>query len=59
MKTGTVELAETYKGYDITIETYITEADTSFYVVTFCGDEVVHESLTEARAFIDAIAEEA
>lgn len=39
-----------YKDYEIIEEAY-------GYVVLYCGDEVVHESIEEAKAFIDEITE--
>lgn len=43
-------IVETYREYDIYKEPF-------GYTVIFCGDEVVHDTIEEAKAFIDEIAE--
>lgn len=43
-------IIEIYKDYEIIREPY-------GYTVIFCGDEVVHETIEEARNFIDEISE--
>lgn len=48
-KTVKIELIKTYRGYDITKEG-------GYYVIVFCGDEMVFDTVAEAESFVDDMA---
>lgn len=48
-KAVNIELIKTYRGYDITKEG-------GYYVIVFCGDELVFDTVAEAESFVDDMA---
>lgn len=48
-KIAKIELIKTYRGYDITKEG-------GYYVIVFCGDELVFDTVAEAESFVDDMA---
>lgn len=48
-KIAKIELIKTYRGYDITKEG-------GYYVIVFCGDAVIFDTVAEAESFVDDMA---